>query len=65
MAYDDGPADSINSPCGPLRKGYMCPTKAPNRNVGTMWTHEGDYVFLQLGTYEIHIVAKFKLIQPY
>jgi len=59
VAYDDGPADSINSPCGPLRKGYMCPTKAPNRNVGTMWTHEGDYVFLQPGTYEIHIAAGY------
>jgi len=59
VAYNDGPTDSINSPCGPLGKGYMCPTKAPNRNVGTMWTHEGDYVFLQPGTYEIRIAAGY------
>jgi hypothetical protein len=59
VAYHDGPADSINSPCGNLRKGHMCPTKAPSRRVGTMWTHEGDYVFLQPGTYEIRIAAGY------
>jgi len=61
VAYHDGPADSINSPCGNLRKGYMCYTKAPNRKVGTMWTHKGDYVFLQPGTYEIRIAAGYDL----
>jgi hypothetical protein len=59
VAYHDGPADVINSPCGILRKGYVCATRAPNRNVGTMWTHEGDYVFLQPGTYEIRIAAGY------
>ena len=61
VTYHDGPTDSINSPCGNLRKGYMCYAKAPNRNVGTMWTHEGDYVFLQPGTYEIRIAAGYDL----
>jgi hypothetical protein len=61
VAYNDGPADSINSPCGPLQKGAMCFTKAPDRNVGTTWTHEGDYVFLQPGTYEIRVAAGYDI----
>jgi len=59
VAYDYGPADSINSPCGPLPKGYACVTRAPSRSVGTTWTHEHDYSFPQPGTYVISVEAGY------
>jgi hypothetical protein len=59
IIYVDGPADAIMSPCGPLKRGEGCWTRAPSRSAGTEWEHSGTYAFPAPGTYKLAIAAGY------
>jgi hypothetical protein len=59
IIYAEGPADSIPSPCGALKRGEGCWTKAPSLSLGTEWEHSGIYAFPVAGTYKLVIAAGY------
>jgi hypothetical protein len=59
VIYVDGPADEIASPCGSLKRGEGCWTRAPSRSTGTEWGHSGVYAFRVAGVYKIALAAGY------
>jgi len=58
---DGGPAASISSPCGDLPVNETCYDRFPNRNKGTIGTHQGDYKFPMDGKYPLQFEAGYIL----